>query len=200
MGAFELWYWRRFLRVCWTARKSNQSILKEINPEYSLERLMLKLNCQYFGHLIFLLLLLIFNFIFIFKLDIIVLVLPNIKMNPPQVYMCSPSWTLLPPHTIPLGHPRPPDFKNWLIRKDPDAGKDWGQEKGKTEGATVGWHHWLNGHEFQQAPGDGEGQGSLVCCSPWGRKESDMTEQLNWGGLNKIMSSEYLADSGITKW
>ena len=74
----------------------------------------------------------------------------------------------------------PPDAKSRLIRKDPDAGKDWRQEeKGKTEDEMVGWHHWLNGHEFEQALGDGEGQGSLVCCSPWGRKESDMTEWLN---------------------
>ena len=73
----------------------------------------------------------------------------------------------------------PPDMKNRLIRKDPDAGKDWGQEeKGTTEDETVGWHHWLNGHESEQALGDGEGQ-CMVCCSPWGRKESDTTEQLN---------------------
>ena len=71
----------------------------------------------------------------------------------------------------------PPDVKCWLIRKDPDAGKDWRQEKGKTENKMVGWHHWLNGHEFQQALGNGEGQGSLACCSPWDCKESDMTEQ-----------------------
>ena len=74
-----------------------------------------------------------------------------------------------------------PDVKNWLIWKDPDAGKDWRQEeKGMTEVEMVGWHHWLNGHEFELAPGVGGGQGSLVCCSPWGCKESDMTEQLNW--------------------
>ena len=60
----------------------------------------------------------------------------------------------------------PPDVKNRLIRKNTDAGKDWRQEKGMTEDEMVGWHHWLNGHEFEQAPGDGEGQGSLVCCSP----------------------------------
>ena len=73
-----------------------------------------------------------------------------------------------------------PDAKNWLVRKDPDAGKDWRkEEKGTTEDEMVGWHHWLNGHEFEQAPGDGEGQGSLVCCSPWGRKESNTTEWLN---------------------
>ena len=75
----------------------------------------------------------------------------------------------------------PPDAKNWLTGKDPDAGKDWRQEeKGTTEGEMVEWHHWLSGHEFEQTPGDGEGQGSLPCCSPWGCKESDMTERLNW--------------------
>ena len=74
----------------------------------------------------------------------------------------------------------PPDVKNWLIRKDPNAGKDWREEeKGITEDEMVGWHHWLNGHEFEQAPGDGEGQGSPVCCSPWGHKELDMTEWVN---------------------
>ena len=66
-----------------------------------------------------------------------------------------------------------PDVKNWLFGKDPDAGKDWMQEKGATENEIVGWHHQLNGHEFEQIPGDGEGQGSLVCCSPWSCKESD---------------------------
>ena len=72
------------------------------------------------------------------------------------------------------------DAKSWLIRKDPDAGKDWRQEeKGMTQDEMVGWHHWLNGHEFEQAPGDGEEQRSLVCCSPQGREESDMTEWLN---------------------
>ena len=74
----------------------------------------------------------------------------------------------------------PPDAKNWLIGKDPDAGKDWRQEKGATEDEMVGWHHLLDGHEFEQAPGIGDGQGSLVCYSPQGRKEPDMTEQLNW--------------------
>ena len=74
----------------------------------------------------------------------------------------------------------PCDVNNWLIRKPPDAGKVWRQEeKGMTEDETVGWHHWLNGHEFEQAPGVGDGQGSLACSSPWGHKESDMTEQLN---------------------
>ena len=71
-------------------------------------------------------------------------------------------------------------MKSWLTGKDPDAGKDLRQEeKGRREDQMVGWHHQLHGHEFEQAPGDGEGQGSLTCCSPWGCKESDMTEQLN---------------------
>ena len=75
----------------------------------------------------------------------------------------------------------PPDMKNWLFGKDPDAGKDWRQEeKGMTENEMVGWHHPLNGHEFEQALQVGDGQGSLVCCCPWGHKESDTTEWLNW--------------------
>ena len=78
----------------------------------------------------------------------------------------------------------PPDAKNWLIWKDPDAGKDWGQvEKGTTEGEMVGWYHWLDGHEFGQAPGVGDGQVGLACYSPWGWKELDTTEQLNWTEL-----------------
>ena len=121
---FNCGCWRRLSRVPWTARRSKQSILKEISPEYSLEGLMLKLK------------LLIF-------------------------------W--------------PPDTKNWLIWQDPDARKDWRwEEKGTTEDEMVGWHHWFNGHEFEQAPGVGDGQGSLVCCSPWGHKELDTTEWLNW--------------------
>ena len=124
--AFELWCWRRLLRVPWTARRSNQSILKEIHPEYSLEGLMLKL--QYFGYLI---------------------------------------------------------QRTDSLEKHLDAGKEWRQEeKGTTEDEMVGWHHRLNGHEFAQAPGVGDGQGSLACCSPWGRKESDMTDRLNWTELN----------------
>ena len=75
----------------------------------------------------------------------------------------------------------PPDAKNWLIGKDPDAGKDWQQEeKGTQEDEMVGWHHQLGGHEFEQALGVGDGQGSLACCSPWGHKELDTTGQLNW--------------------
>ena len=124
IDAFELWCWRRLLRVPWTARRSNQSILKEISPGYSLEGLMLKLKLQYLG---------------------------------------------------------PPDAKSWLIWKDPDAGEDWGQEeKGTTEDEMVGWHHWLNGHGLGYTPGVSDGQGGLVCCSSWDRKESDMPERLNW--------------------
>ena len=117
--AFELGCWGRLLRVPWTAR-SNQFILEERSPEYSLEGLTLKLKL------------------------------------------------------------RPPDAKSQLTGKDPYAEINWGQEeKRATEDEMVGWHHWLNRHEFEQALGDGEGQGSLVYCSPWGCKESDTTEQLN---------------------
>ena len=74
----------------------------------------------------------------------------------------------------------PSDVKNWLITKDPDAGKDWRwEEKGMAEGEMMAWHHLLNGPEFEQSPGDGEEQGRLACCSPWGHKELDTTEQLN---------------------
>ena len=121
IDAFELWYWT----VPWTARRSNQSILKETNPEYSLEGLI--------------------------EAEVLIL------------------W--------------PPGMKNWLIGKDLDAGKDWRQEeKGTTEDEMVAWHHhvMVDGPEFEQAPGVGDGQGSLACCSPRGRKESYMTEQLNW--------------------
>ena len=123
IDAFELWCWRRLLSVPWTARRSNQSILKEISPGYSLEGLMMKLKLQCFGHM----------------------------------------------------------MRRTLIGKDPDAGKDWRQqENGTTEDEMVGWHHQLDGHEFEQTLGVGDGQGSLVCCSPWGCKESDTTEWLNW--------------------
>ena len=72
------------------------------------------------------------------------------------------------------------DAKSWLTGRDPDAGKDWRQEEKRTiEDKMVGWHHQVNGREFEQTPGDTEGQGSLVCCSPWGPKELDTTEWLN---------------------
>ena len=79
----------------------------------------------------------------------------------------------------------PPDADSWLIGKDPDAGKDWGQEeKRTTEDEMVGWHHRHNGHGFGWTPGVGDGQGGLPCYSSWGHKESDMTERLNWTELN----------------
>ena len=78
----------------------------------------------------------------------------------------------------------PPDAKNWLIGKDPDAGKDWRQQKGMTEAEMVGWQ---NGHAFERAPEFCNGQGSLVCCSPRGPKESDTTEQLNWISIQSTL-------------
>ena len=122
-GAFELWCWRRLLRFPWTARRSNQSILKEISPEYSFEG-------------------------------------TDVEAEAPILW--------------------PPDAKNLFIGKDPDFGKNGRQEeKGTTEDEMIGWHHRLDGDEFEQALGVGDGQGSLACCSPWGGKESDTTEQLN---------------------
>ena len=79
----------------------------------------------------------------------------------------------------------PFDAKSWLIWKDPDSGKDWRQEeKGMAEGEMVEWHHWHNGPKFEQTLEVGDGQGGLVCCSPWGRKELDTTELLTWTELN----------------
>ena len=132
--AFELWCWR-LLRVPWTAR-SNQSILKEISPEYSLEGLMLKLELQYSGHL--------------------------------------------------MG--RTDSLEKILI-----LGKDWRQEeKGTTEHEMVWWHHWLDGHESEQALGVGDRQGSLACYSPLGPKESGMTEWLNWTELRYNWQKHYI--------
>ena len=132
IDAFELWCWRRLLRVPWNTRRSSQSILKEISPEYSLEGLMLTLKLQYFGHLM---------------------------------------------------------QRTDSLEKNPDAGKDWRQEeKGTTEDEMVGWHHQFYGHEFEQTLGVGDGQGSLACCSPWGRKELDTTERLNWTDLTYTSS------------
>ena len=130
IDAFELWCWRRLLRVPWTARRFNQSIQSEISPGCPLEGLMLKLKLQYFGHLM-----------------------------------------------------RSADS----LEKDPDAGKDWGQEeKGTTEDELVGWHHWLDVHGIGWTLGVGDGQGGLVCCSSWGHKESDMIEQLKGTILNMM--------------
>ena len=120
---FNLWCWRRLLRVSWTVRRSNQSILKEISPEYSLEGLMLKLKLQYFGYLMW-------------------------RAN--------------------------------SLEKTPMLGKIEGMKRrGWQEDEMVGWHHWLNGHEPEKALGDSEGQGSLVCDSPWGCKELNRTLRLN---------------------
>ena len=86
----------------------------------------------------------------------------------------------------------PPDAKNWLIEKEPNAGKDWRQEEmGRTEDEMVGWYHLLSGHEFDQVLGVCDGPGGLVCCSPWGHKESETTEQLNWTGAGVL--SNHLA-------
>ena len=86
----------------------------------------------------------------------------------------------------------PPDWMSWLIWKDPATGKDWRQaEKGVTGDEMVGWHHWLNGHEFEQTPGDGEGPGSLACCSPQGHKESDLTKWLNNNKENHGLLSNF---------
>ena len=86
----------------------------------------------------------------------------------------------------------PPDAKNWVIGEDPDADKDWGQEeKGTTEDEMVGWRHPLNGQKFEQASGNGEGQRGLVCCSPWGHKQLDTTEQLN--NSNEVLAVKVLA-------
>ena len=79
----------------------------------------------------------------------------------------------------------PPHVKSWLIEKDSDAGRDWGQKKKEmTEDEMAGWHHRLDGCEFEWTPGGGDGQGGLACCDSWGHKESDMTEQVNWTELN----------------
>ena len=127
IDAFELWCWRRLLRVPWTARRSSQSTLKEISPGCSLEGMMLKLKLQYFAHLMW-------------RVDSL---------------------------------------------EKTDTGRDWGQEeKGTTEGEMAGWHHRLDGREFEWTLGDGDGQGGLMCCNSWVHKESDTTEWLNWTDLN----------------
>ena len=84
----------------------------------------------------------------------------------------------------------PPHVKSWLIGKDPDAGRDWGQEeKGMTEDEMAGWHHQLDGREFEWILGVDDGQGGLACCNSWGHKESDTTEWLNWTKLNWMVYS-----------
>ena len=92
----------------------------------------------------------------------------------------------------------PPHARSWFIGKDSDAGRDWGQEEtGTTEDEMAGWHHWLDGRESQWTPGVGDGQGGLACCDSWGRKESDMTELLNW---NEQISATIKANSTSSDW
>ena len=96
----------------------------------------------------------------------------------------------------------PPDVKSWLIRKDADPGDDWRQEKGMTEDEMVGWHHQLNGHESEQAPGVGNRQGSLVCCSPYGCSQtqlSDWTELMCWRRLLRISWTARRSNQSILK-
>ena len=84
----------------------------------------------------------------------------------------------------------PPHAKSWLTGKDSDTGRDWGQEKkGTAEDEMTGWHHWLNGCQSEWTLGVGDGQGGLVCCNSWGRKESDTTERLNWTELKRTCST-----------
>ena len=91
-----------------------------------------------------------------------------------------------------------PYAKSWLIGKDSDAGRDWGQEeKGTTEDEMAGWHHWLDGREFEWTLGDGDGQGGLACCDSWGRKESDTTERLNWTAAFSIVCNFFLISGHI---
>ena len=116
---------RRLLRVPWTARRSNQSILKEINPEYSLEELILKLKLQYSGHLM---------------------------------------------------------LRADLLEKTLMVGKIEGRRRW-WQGEMVGWHHWLNGHESEQTPGNSKGQGSLVCCSAWSQSRTQLSD---WTTTNRI--------------
>ena len=131
--------WRRLLRVTWTARRSIQSILKEISPGCSLEGLMLKLKLQYFGHLMR-------------RVD--------------------------------------------SLEKTLMLGGIGQKQKGTTEDEMSGWRHRLDGREFEWTPGVGDGQGGLACCNSWGRKESDMTEQLNWTEPKARGVREQLTDFG----
>ena len=144
---FERWHWRRLLRVPWTERRSHQSILKEISPEYSLEGLMLKLKLQYFGHLM---------------------------------------------------------WRTDSLEKTLMLGKIEGRRrKGMTEGEMVGWHHWLDGHDFEQALGVGDGQGGLECCSPWGVAKSQIRlsywTELNWTGDDGQITHVY-SNCCLYKW
>ena len=194
---FVLWYWRRFLTVPWTGRISNQSILQGINPEYPLEGLMPRASllaqsskehaCSAAD-----------------TRDVGLIPGPRRSgkgNDNPLHYSCLENpmdrrawwatvhgvaksqtqlsnWTTTTDAEVEAPVFWPPDAKSWFIGKDLNAGKEWGQEeKGATEDKIVGWHHQLNGHKFEDSLGDSEWQGRLVCCSPWGCKESDTTEQ-----------------------
>ena len=135
IDAFELWCWRRLLRVPWTCKE-----IQSVHPK----------GAQ--------------SWVFIGRTDA--------EAETP---------ILSPPHV-----------KSWLFEKDPDAGKDWRQKKGATEHEGIGCHHQHKGHEFEQTLGDGEGRGNLTCCSPWGCKELDMTQQLN--------NSINILDAVVTMW
>ena len=139
---------RRLLRVPWTVRRSDKSILKEISAEYLLEGLITEAEAPIL-------------------------------------------W--------------PPNAKSLLIGKDPDAGRDWRQEeKGMTEDETVGCHHWLTGYEFEQTPGNSEGQGSLVWCSPWGHRVGhDLTteQQQHWQlSVQSIVVLHWLSCESLIGW
>ena len=138
INAFELWCWRRLLRVPWTARRSNQSILK-ISPRISLEGMMLKLKLQYFGHLMW-------------RVDSL---------------------------------------------EKTDAERDLGQEeKGTTEDEMAGWHHWLDGCEFEWTPGDGGRQGGLVCCNSWVTKSR--TQLSDW--TEEVLKVHFPTHSSLLAW
>ena len=137
IDTFKLWCWWRLLRVPWTARRSNQSILKKISPEYSLEGLMLKLKRQYFGYLM---------------------------------------------------------RRTDSLEKTLMLGKIEGRRRRGWQHEMVGWHHQLDGHVFEQAPGVGDRQESLACCSPWVHKESDMTS--DWNEVNQAEMSVVAHNKG----
>ena len=121
----------------------------------------------------------------------------GLKRDPTSLSKGNQSWLFIGRTDAEMEAPVlwPPNAKNWLTGKDPDAGKDWRwEEKGMTKDEMVGWHYWLDGHEFEQALGVGDGQGSLACCSPWGRKESDTTEQLNWKPCTWDVAEEECGD------